>query len=109
MRKFMIALAVGTVIGLVPMFTEQAEAQRLGRGPGMGRVGIGGGIGRAGFGGGIGRVALVRVSLALVGAAAVGLGAGVRAWAAPLGGAAIRAGEFGARLGGAHRSPSGSA
>jgi hypothetical protein len=72
MRKFMITLAVGTVIGLVPMFTEQAEAQRFGRGPGMGRVGIGGGIGRAGFGGGIGRVGF--------GARVAGVGWGGRGW-----------------------------
>ena len=56
MRKFLIALAA--VIGLAPMFTEEAEAQRFGRGGGIGRVGIGGGIGRVGIGGGIGRVGI---------------------------------------------------
>jgi hypothetical protein len=57
MRKFVIALAAGTVIGLAPMFAEQAEAQRFGRGGGgIGRVGGVGGIGRVGGVGGIGRV-----------------------------------------------------
>lgn len=59
MRKLLIALFAGTIIGLVPMFAEQAEAQRFGgRGGGVGvgggRVGIGGGrvgIARVGWGG----------------------------------------------------------
>src|SRR5262245_32330662 len=61
MRKILIALFAGAVIGFVPMFADQAEA-RGGRGGGVGiggggRVGIGGGgfgrvgIGRAGWGG----------------------------------------------------------
>jgi hypothetical protein len=61
MRKILITLAAGAVIGLGPMFAEQAEAQRFGRGGGFGRIGIGGGIGRVGWGGGIGRVGIGRV------------------------------------------------
>ena len=54
MRKILIALGVGTIIGLAPMFAEQADAQRFGgRGGGIGRIGGGpAGIGRVGIGGG---------------------------------------------------------
>jgi hypothetical protein len=55
MRKFLIALAAGTVLALAPMFAEQADAQR-GRGGGIGRVG-GVGVGGVGRIGGVGRVA----------------------------------------------------
>ena len=83
MRKILIALAVGTGIGLAPMFAEQAEAQRFGgmRGGGIGRVGgigPGGGIGRVGIGGGIGRVGVGRVGgIGLVGIGRVGWGGGI--------------------------------
>ena len=105
MRKIMIALFAGTVIGFVPMFAEQAEAQRFG-----GRGG-GGGIGRVGIGGGgIGRVGIARAGLAVasasvvpagavaalvgpdvrLGAAAVGAGPDAQAWLAPPGGAGVQ-------------------
>ena len=63
MRGLLVAFAFGTVIGLSPMFSEKADAQRFGPsggGGGIGRVGgMGGGIGRVGgMGGGIGRVGL---------------------------------------------------
>jgi hypothetical protein len=80
MRKFLIALAAGTVIGLAPMFAEQAEAQmrggfgggigRVGVGPGIGRVGVGPGIGRVGVGPGIGRVGVGPVGPGFVGRSA---------------------------------------
>ena len=51
MRKILIALAAGTVIGLSPMFAEQADAQRRGFGGGFsGARGIGGGWGGRGLG-----------------------------------------------------------
>ena len=82
MRKIMIALFAGTVIGFVPMFAEQAEAQRFGGrggGGGIGRVGIGGGgIGRVGIGGGFGRVGIGRAGWG--GARVAGVGWGGRGW-----------------------------
>ena len=71
MRKSLIALAAGTAIVLAPMFIEKAEAQRFGRGGGIGRVGFGGGMGRVGFGRGIGRVGFGR------GIGRVGFGGGI--------------------------------
>ena len=119
MPKILITLFAGTVIGLVPMFAEQAEAQRFGgRGGGVGigggRVGIGGGggIGRVGIGGGASschrRLVLAsvapagaaaspapagaaRVLPASVGVAAVLVGPDVQAWPAPPGGADVQA------------------
>jgi hypothetical protein len=78
MRKILIALAVGTIIGLAPMFAEQADAQRFGgRGGGIGRIGGGpGGIGRVG--GGIGRVGVARVGgIGRVGIGRAGWGGGI--------------------------------
>ena len=77
MRKILIALGVGTIIGLAPMFAEQADAQRFGgRGGGIGRIGGGpAGIGRVGIGGGIGRVGVARVGgIGRVGIGRVGIG-----------------------------------
>jgi hypothetical protein len=71
MRKSLIALAAGTAIVFAPMFIEKAEAQRFGRGGGIGRVGFGGGMGRVGFGRGIGRVGFGR------GIGRVGFGRGI--------------------------------
>jgi hypothetical protein len=81
MRKIMIALFAGTIIGFVPMFAEQAEAQRGGRGGGgIGRVGIGGGgIGRVGIGGGgFNRVGIGRAGWG--GGRIAGVGWGGRGW-----------------------------
>jgi hypothetical protein len=77
-RKILIALAVGSIMGLAPMFAEQAEARIGGGGRvGVGRVGIGAGVGRAGVGrAGVGRVGVGRVGVGRVGWA--GRGWGVR-------------------------------
>jgi len=69
MRGVLLALAIGTIIGLSPALSGKADAQRMGRGGGggIGRVGGVGGIGRVGIGGpGIGRVG-VRPGIGRVG------------------------------------------
>jgi hypothetical protein len=98
MRRLLAALAIGTVIGLSPVLSEKADAQRFGRGGGVG-IG-GGGIGRVGgIGGGIGRVGIAGPGIGRVG---VGSGIGRVGWVGRpgIGGVGVRYAGLGAGYGG---------